>query len=197
MNSTTAVRAHDPDPLSSASGPTAEESKDDKEWKKPDQVFGPGLGILQCYMRMLSQLAKEQQEQMKKHGKEANEAQNISTRIDAYIADIDTQTGSGYKSTKVDQDDLIVKFIQQHKELDAKGFVDYTDSNGNRTHGKQTLVAVKSNVQKYATQHSDATSQIQLQVQKSMQTYNVTVGLMNSLQTMLGDMTKQFAQAIR
>lgn len=193
MNSTTVVRAHDPDPLSSASGPTAEELERDKVWKKPDQVFGPGLGILQRYMRMLSQLATEQQERMKKHGNEANEAQNIVAKLDAHMGTLEKPND---KATLKDNDPIL-KFIGQHLELDSNGFFKYHDNDKKRTHSRETLTAVRGNVQKYATQHSDATSQIQLQVQKSMQTYNVTIGLVNSLQTMLGDMTKQFAQAIR
>lgn len=190
MNSTTAVRAHDPDPLSSASGPTAEKPKVDEVWKKPDQVFGPGLGMLQRYMRMLSQLAKEQQEQMKKHGDEANEAQKMVAAVDALNAEIDMKGGA---KEKVGWTEPLRLYVESHTEWHDE--IDFTS--GGDEWNKKEFTAVKGVIQKYATQQSDATSRLQMQVQKSMQTYNVTVGLMNSLQTMLGDMTKQFAQAIR
>lgn len=44
---------------------------------------------------------------------------------------------------------------------------------------------------------SDFVSQSQLQLQKIMQTYNVTVSLLNSMQTMLAEMNKSIAQNIR
>jgi len=44
---------------------------------------------------------------------------------------------------------------------------------------------------------SDFVSQSQLQLQKIMQTYNVTVSLVNSMQTMLAEMNKSIAQNIR
>jgi secreted effector protein SseB len=194
MNSITAVRSQDPAPQSC--GIALESAAADPQGP-PDQVFGPGLGILRLYMRMLNQLASEQHQRMKQEGESGNEAQSIVSKIDAYIAGIDAQGGGADKKATVDEDDPIVKFIEEHQGLDAKGFLNYKDENGKRVHSKETLVALRSNVQKYATQHSDASSQVQLQVQKTMQTYNVTVGLMNSLQTMLGDMTKQFAQAMR
>ncbi|WPM86102.1 hypothetical protein QNH14_14260 [Apirhabdus apintestini] len=44
---------------------------------------------------------------------------------------------------------------------------------------------------------SDFISTAQLQLQKMMQTYNVCVSLINSLQSMLSDMNKTIAQGIR
>lgn len=187
MNSTTAVRSHDPAPMSSVIGPDAAAGA---PGGRTDQVFGPGLGILQLYMRMLNQLAREQHQQMKQHGEIANEAQKMVSAVDALIAEIDMKEKPG---GRVKWSKELREYVQSHKEWHQE--MDFETGGGDWD--KAELTKVRGVIQKYATQHSDATSQIQLQVQKSMQTYNVTVGLMNSLQTMLGDMTKQFSQAIR
>ncbi|MFW7522861.1 secretion protein EspA [Vibrio ostreicida] len=59
------------------------------------------------------------------------------------------------------------------------------------------LKAVKSALDTVSNRASDFVSQSQLQLQKLMQTYNVTVSLLNSMQTMLAEMNKSIAQNIR
>ncbi|RYV03584.1 secretion protein EspA [Shewanella sp. OPT22] len=62
---------------------------------------------------------------------------------------------------------------------------------------KGQLDAVKSALENESNRASDYVSQSQLQLQKVMQTYNVTVSLINSMQTMLEEMNKSIAQNIR
>ncbi len=62
---------------------------------------------------------------------------------------------------------------------------------------KGKLDAVKSALENESNRASDYVSQSQLQLQKLMQTYNVTVSLINSMQTMLEEMNKSIAQNIR
>ncbi|RYV03585.1 secretion protein EspA [Shewanella sp. OPT22] len=62
---------------------------------------------------------------------------------------------------------------------------------------KGELDAVKSALENESNRASDYVSQSQLQLQKVMQTYNVTVSLINSMQTMLEEMNKSIAQNIR
>jgi secreted effector protein SseB len=56
---------------------------------------------------------------------------------------------------------------------------------------------VKAALESVSNRASDFVSQSQLQLQKIMQTYNVTVSLLNSMQTMLAEMNKSIAQNIR
>ncbi len=62
---------------------------------------------------------------------------------------------------------------------------------------KGQLDAVKSALENTSNRASDFVSQSQLQLQKVMQTYNVTVSLINSMQTLLEEMNKSIAQNIR
>jgi secreted effector protein SseB len=187
MSSVTAVHTQDLAPMRAVGSPAATGVQ---QQAATDQVFGPGLGVLQLYMRMLSQLASDHQQQMKAHGEIANEAQKMVSVVDALIAEIDSKEKPG---GKVKWSPELINYVKSHPEWHQEiGF------NGNPgDSNKKDFTTVRGIIQKYATQESNITSQVQLQVQKTMQTYNVTIGLMNSLQTMLGDMTKQFAQAIR
>ncbi len=187
MNSVTAVRPQDPAPTAAVVGSAAAVVDPPSD---TDQVFGPGLGILQLYSRMLTQLAKDHQDQMKIHGEIANEAQKMVSAVDALIAEIDMQEKPG---GKVKWSEELKAYVKSHPEWHKE----MVFQDGSSDWSKAEFTKVRGVIQKYATQHSDASSQVQLQVQKTMQTYNVTVGLMNSLQTMLAEMTKQFAQAIR
>ena len=62
---------------------------------------------------------------------------------------------------------------------------------------KGELTAVKSALENTSNRASDFVSQSQLQLQKIMQTYNVTVSLINSMQTLLEEMNKSIAQNVR
>ena len=66
-----------------------------------------------------------------------------------------------------------------------------------RSLDKGELNAVKSALENESNRASDFVSQSQLQLQKIMQTYNVTVSLINSMQTLLEEMNKSIAQNIR
>ncbi|MDR5616350.1 MULTISPECIES: secretion protein EspA [Arsenophonus] len=59
------------------------------------------------------------------------------------------------------------------------------------------LGSVKAALETVSNRASDFVSQSQLQLQKVMQGYNVTVSLINSMQTMLAEMNKSIAQNIR
>ncbi|MEW9890218.1 MAG: hypothetical protein AB2989_04870 [Candidatus Symbiodolus clandestinus] len=161
-----------------------------EEKKGDDQVFGPGLGVLRQYMQLLTQLANEHHQKMKEHGDIANEAQEMVTETNALIAEIDSKEKQG---GSVHLTDKLREYLLEHPEW--RGDIGFNDGEGDWN--KKELTKVLGVVQKYATENSDANSRYQSQIQKTMQTYNVTVSLMNSLQTMLGDMTKQFAQATR
>ncbi|PAV01607.1 secretion protein EspA [Arsenophonus sp. ENCA] len=59
------------------------------------------------------------------------------------------------------------------------------------------LGSVKAALETVSNRASDFVFQSQLQLQKVMQGYNVTVSLINSMQTMLAEMNKSIAQNIR
>ncbi|MGB0893873.1 MAG: secretion protein EspA [Parashewanella sp.] len=85
------------------------------------------------------------------------------------------QNGETYTGKAVDPDDQLVLI-----QLD-----------------KGQLESVKAALENVSNRASDFVSQSQLQLQKVMQTYNVSVSLLNSMQTMLEEMNKAIAQNVR
>lgn len=74
-------------------------------------------------------------------------------------------------------------------------FVSETTTEPTFTAGQ--LTAIKGALDSTANRATDFVSTSQLQLQKQMQTYNVCVSLINSMQSMLADMNKTIAQGIR
>ena len=72
-----------------------------------------------------------------------------------------------------------------------------TDNSKQKKIDKGQLDAVKSSLENESNRASDFVSQAQLQIQKLLQSDNVTVSLINSMQTMLEEMNKSIAQNIR
>ena len=95
-------------------------------------------------------------------------------------------------TTKNDYDSGGVK-IPKGTEFDGH----YDAHQKYRSLNKGELNAVKSALENESNRASDFVSQSQLQLQKIMQTYNVTVSLINSMQTLLEEMNKSIAQNIR
>ncbi|WP_246029029.1 secretion protein EspA [Parashewanella tropica] len=94
-----------------------------------------------------------------------------------------------------------VTWIDQGNHWHGNFFTDFKDSSGNSIASpkldKGQLEAIKDALENVSNRASDFVSQAQLQLQKIMQTYNVTVSLINSMQTMLQEMNKSIAQNIR
>lgn len=82
-------------------------------------------------------------------------------------------------------DGMTIDKYMQKNDPDGKGL------------DKGKLQAVKAALESVSNRASDFVSQSQLQLQKIMQTYNVTVSMLNSMQTMLAEMNKSIAQNIR
>ncbi|KJY94146.1 secretion protein EspA [Vibrio neptunius] len=84
---------------------------------------------------------------------------------------------------------------QRISKAHMQHIADTLQASGGLDQGK--LKAVKAALDTVSNRASDFVSQSQLQLQKIMQTYNVTVSLLNSMQTMLAEMNKSIAQNIR
>ncbi|ENN8378790.1 hypothetical protein ACAX46_004258 [Providencia rettgeri] len=70
-------------------------------------------------------------------------------------------------------------------------------SKGLPNYNQGDLTAIKGALDNKANSASDFISTSQLQLQKLMQTYNVCVSLINSMQTMLSDMNKMISQGFK
>ncbi|MRT05903.1 secretion protein EspA [Ewingella americana] len=178
-----------------------------------DSVFSGGLMTLYMFMQMLSDQANGKYSAMDAASENSRKAQEASTAIDKIIAEL---AAKGNNKGTADIPSEVAKYIEEnHLEIPGVcGFI----RNGEWAWGKEVKMnsmniiicdgepqplnqaefnAIKSALENVANRASDFVSSSQLQLQKLMQTYNVNVSLINSMQTMLADMNKTIAQGIR
>jgi secreted effector protein SseB len=163
-----------------------------------DSVFSGGLMTLYLFMEMLSEQANGKYAAMNESSEKSRTAQQHLTAVDALIAAV---AAKGNNKATGELPEAVQKYIEDNK-LEIAGVCGYVDGEwkwtGNPNSLNQAqLNAVKGSLENVANRASDFVSSSQLQLQKIMQTYNVSVSLINSLQTMLADMNKTIAQGIR
>ncbi|HEY3591037.1 MAG TPA: hypothetical protein VGL07_13350 [Buttiauxella sp.] len=164
-----------------------------------DSVFSYGLSVLFIFMQMLADQANGSYADMESNSKISRDAQQYATAVDGILANVAAKGDTN--ATGVLPDD-VRQYIEDNF-MEISGVCGY-DSDGKWGWTKDTssfnqgeLTAIKGALDNVANRASDFISTAQLQLQKMMQTYNVCVSLINSLQTMLADMNKTIAQGIR
>ena len=160
-------------------------------------------------MQMLSDQANASYADMEKNSAISRDAQNYASQVDAVLAQL---SAKGDSKAKADIPDDVKKYLEEnHIAIDGVcGFDDsgkwgWADDKGHISAGNPAkksfdqgqLTAMKGALDNIGNRASDFISTAQLQLQKMMQTYNVCVSLINSLQSMLSDMNKTIAQGIR
>jgi secreted effector protein SseB len=163
-----------------------------------DSVFSYGLSVLFAFMQLLSDQANGSYANMQENSNISRDAQQNASVVDGILANAAAK-GNSNATDYLPQD--IMDYIEQN-HLDISGICGYGSdgkwmwqSSGPYDQGQ--LTAIKGALDNVANRASDFISTAQLQLQKMMQTYNVCVSLINSLQTMLADMNKTIAQGIR
>lgn len=174
-----------------------------------DSVFSYGLSVLFLFMQMLSDQANASYADMEKNSAISRDAQNYASQVDAVLAQL---SAKGDSKAKADIPDDVKKYLEEnHIAIDGVcGFDDsgkwgWADDKGHISAGNPAkksfdqgqITAIKGALDNIGNRASDFISTAQLQLQKMMQTYNVCVSLINSLQSMLSDMNKTIAQGIR
>ncbi|MFN3015059.1 secretion protein EspA [Vibrio coralliilyticus] len=158
-----------------------------------DTVLSGGIAVLYMFMNLLSEMADAKYSQMQKKSEVSRTAQDMANRVDEKVAEAAKE---GDKATKQLSPEVINYMRDNGFTVDGKTIDKYLEANGkDLDQGK--LKAVKASLETVSNRASDFVSQSQLQLQKLMQTYNVTVSLLNSMQTMLAEMNKSIAQNIR
>ena len=166
---------------------------------KGDSVFSSGLMTLYLFMQTLTEQANSKYATMNKSSEQSRLAQSHLTTVDAKIAQM---TGWGDNKATANLDYKVAEYVKEN-QLVISGVCGY-QSDGKWAWEADTeklrqdqFNAVKGALENVANRASDFVSSSQLQLQKLMQTYNVCVSLINSMQTMLADMNKTIAQGIR
>ncbi|MCL1123699.1 secretion protein EspA [Shewanella surugensis] len=169
--------------------------------RQGDNVLSRGIAVMYMFMNLLSEMADSMYADMQSQSDITREAQSMANRVDSAIA---TAARDGDKGSAAIDQATYEYMYDNNITVNGQSINDYLGISG----GKSTnvsgikkdqgeLKSIKSALETVSNQASDYVSQSQLQLQKLMQTYNVTVSLINSMQTMLADMNKSIAQNIR
>lgn len=161
-----------------------------------DSVLSGGIAVLYMFMNLLGEMADAKYSQMQDKADVSREAQSKANEMDEKIADCNKKDNPDKATADVPKD--VVDYMRENGvTVDGKGIDEYIKDNGGNPLDKGKLSAIKAALETQSNRASDFVSQSQLQLQKIMQTYNVTVSLINSMQTMLAEMNKSIAQNIR
>lgn len=167
------------------------EDNSDNTGALDESVFTYGLEVLFSFMDTMSSQANTQFASMKASSEKARDVQKYSGELDGILAG---RADAG-ASDQIDVPDDIINFCNNNN-ISLSGFT--KEDKDTYYHGnKGQLTTVKNALDNLANRSTDFVSTAQLQLQKQMQTYNVCVSLVNSMQSMLSEMNKTIAQGIR
>lgn len=168
-----------------------------------DQIMSGGITTLMNFMNLYSDLAQSKFDVMNARANRARNSQQAANAIDATISQL-----TDASSTAAIPSDVLAYLrsnnisisVQNNGNTSSQSIDQYLASIGH-TDGaglnKGQLDTIKAALETDSSQCSDFVSQSQLQIQKTMQSYNVCVSLINSMQTLLAEMNKSIAQNIR
>ncbi|PHV11502.1 secretion protein EspA [Chitinimonas sp. BJB300] len=160
-----------------------------------DSIISGGIEVLYKFMTLFSDLAQGKYDQMSVKADRSRNSQEAANQVDSKIAEIDDPKKGA------DLPDVVIKYMREHNiTVMGKSIDDYLDSIGHKDGKglkKGDLDSIKGALESDSGRCSDFVSQAQLQIQKVMQSYNVCVSLINSMQTLLAEMCNKIAQNIR
>jgi len=154
-----------------------------------------GIATLLAFMQMLNGQADIKFNEMQHKNDVTRNDQEKSNEVDEAIA----EASKGNKDARVALAGDITDFMtENHIKIDGMTIHEYLNKH-NTEEGldKGSLTAVKSALDIDGNRATDFVSQSNLRIQKLLQTYNVTVSMVNSMQSMISQMNKSIADAIR
>ncbi|CAI8807877.1 hypothetical protein [Pseudomonas zeae] len=154
-------------------------------------MFSHGLMTMQSIMMQLTQSGNDLFAQMHKKSTEARDAQDQANAVESLIAKID-----GPKGTQEISHDLGMFLAENKIFVNGKEIYIFLVEKGWQL-DKGDLMSVKSALESVSGRASDFNQQNQLKLQQVMQNYSTSSQLMQSVQSMLAEMTKGTAAAIR
>lgn len=156
-----------------------------------NSLFTEGLSVLYKNMGVLQNQANDQYHEMAARQQDARTTHEMSTRL----GNIMKQMPDPEATAKLPSD--VVNYMRQaHIQVGGMSIDDYLKKYKQKLKSGQ-LSEVQAALDAKNSKDTDYAAQQQLKVQKMLQTYNVTVSLVNSMQTLLSEMNKNIASNIR
>ncbi|AOZ52124.1 secretion protein EspA [Chromobacterium vaccinii] len=168
-----------------------------------DSIMSQGISVLYKFMTLFSDLAQGKYDQMSAKADRARNSQQAANQVDAIISKLAKADDKGDLPPEVIQylkDHHISITVQNDGTNSTSDIMAYLKSIGHEDGkglDKGQLDVIKGALDADSGRCSDFVTQAQLQIQKTMQSYNVCVSLINSMQSLLAEMNKSIAQNIR
>lgn len=175
----------------------------DNKASQGDSIMSEGISVLYKFMTLFSDLAQGKYDEMSAKADRARNSQQASNEIDSIMAQLVDAKSTGNLPPDVIQylrDHNISITVSNNGTTSDCGIDAYLKSIGHADGNglnKGQLDVIKGALDTDSGRCSDFVTQSQLQIQKTMQSYNVCVSLINSMQTLLAEMNKSIAQNIR
>lgn len=161
-------------------------------------VLSDGIQVLYMFLDLLGNRGKTEFSKLQQKANVSRDSQEQANALDTAIAECNKQKDPNKATYKVP--DSAIEFMRKINLLVNNKTIDQylkDNANANNELDKGKLTAIKAALETHSARASDFVSQSQLKIQNTMQTYNVTTTLINSLQSMLSEMNKMIAQNIR
>jgi secreted effector protein SseB len=154
-------------------------------------MFSNGLQTMQNIMLQLTQSGNELFVQMNRKSEIARDAQDKANLVEGIMAKLEKP------ADKLELPDGAIAYMKANNILvDGKTIDEFIGVKG-KTLDKGDLMMVKSSLESVAGRATDFNQQSQLKLQQIMQNYSTSNQLTQSMQSMLAEMTKGTASAIR
>ena len=169
-----------------------------------NSCFILGLAALYDFLSLSNEMANAKFNNMRAKSDMSRASQEKANIMDSEIAKVNNIKDPNKAKAQVNRE--VIDFLEKegikiNGKTPTKFFEDETGKKGDAAFSapidKGALAAVKAALEMKANRDSDFVNEAQLQLQKIMQTYNVTTNLVNSMQTMLAEINKTIAQGIR
>ncbi|MBC8642924.1 secretion protein EspA [Caballeronia sp. EK] len=159
-------------------------------------ITSDGIAVLYKFMNLYTDQAQQKYEQMSYKADRSRNSQQVANQVDAIIAQLSKPDEKGNIPMSV------LEYLKQNKIMITanEDIESYIKSHGDWTGlklSKGDLEVVKGALESDSGRCSDFVSQAQLQIQKYLQSYNVCVSMINSMQSMVAEASKRVAESIR
>lgn len=162
-------------------------------------ILSDGIEVLYMYLSLIGNRGKVEFEKLRAKADVSRDSQEQSNAIDSVIAECNTDPDPN--KAKRDVPESAIHFMKAiGLTVNGKPIDKYIEENSGKSDNKLDkgkLMAIKAALDTHSARATDFVSQSQLKIQNTMQTYNVTTTLLNSLQSMLAEMNKMIAQNIK
>lgn len=158
-----------------------------------DSPLGSAIATMSEMLALLNILSNRMFDDIQLKTQISRDAQDMANEVEQALSKIQDPTKD---SQAVPAD--VVKYMRDNGILvNGRSIDQFLDNNSGKELKKGDLSAVKAALESVSGRASDFVQTSQLKIQQIMQTYNITISMINSMQSMGAEANKSIAQAIR